>query len=46
VEYIASTGSAGDGAPNLLDGSGSQALSLTLMPICRRRRFFARIELS
>ena len=46
VEYIGSTGSAADGAPNLLYGPGSKAWSITLTPTFQRNAFFARAELS
>ena len=46
VEYIASTGSVGNGSPNLLYGPGSKAMSLTVTPTFQYSRFFARGELS
>ena len=46
VEYIGSSGSATDGAPNLLYGPGSKAWSLTLTPTWQIQRFFARVDLS
>jgi len=46
VEYIASTGRAVDGAPNLLYGPGSKAWSVTLTPTYQYERFFARAEVS
>jgi len=44
VEYIASTGSAAAGAPNLLYGPGSRAWSITLTPTYQYKRFFTRAE--
>ncbi len=46
AEFIASTGSASDGAPNLLYGPGSKAWSVTLTPTYQYERFFARTEIS
>ena len=46
VEYIASTGSVANGAPNLLYGPGSKAASVTLTPTYKYGRFFARGEFS
>jgi len=46
VEYIASTGSVGNGSPNLLYGPGSKAMSLTVTPTFQYSRFFARGEFS
>ena len=46
VEYLATTGSLSDGAPNLLYGPGSKALSFTLTPTYQYKRFFARLEFS
>ncbi len=46
IEYIGSTGSLSEGAPNLLYGPGSKAMSLTLTPTYRWSRFFVRGELS
>ena len=46
VEYIASTGSVADAAPNLLYGPGSKAFSLTLAPTFQYNRYFARVEFS
>lgn len=46
LEYIGSTGSTADGAPNLLYGPGSSAWSATITPTYRRNLFFARAELS
>ena len=45
-EYIASTGSLANGAPNLLYGSGSSAWSITLTPTYQYKIFFARAEIS
>ncbi|WP_454727046.1 MULTISPECIES: outer membrane beta-barrel protein [Cupriavidus] len=44
LEYIASTGTAAGGAPNLLYGAGSEAWSVTLTPTYQYKRFFARAE--
>jgi hypothetical protein len=44
AEIIASTGYGGSGAPNLLYGPGSYALSLTVTPTWQRGRFFVRGE--
>lgn len=46
VEYIASTGEAADGAPNLLYGAGSKAWSITVTPTYRYKIYFIRAELS
>jgi hypothetical protein len=46
LEYIASTGSAADGAPNLLYGPGSKAWSITVTPTYQYKVFFARTEFS
>ena len=46
VEYIASTGNAANGAPNLLYGPGSQAWSITVTPTYQWKIFFARGEFS
>lgn len=46
LEYISSTGSAADGAPNLLYGPGSTAWSLTVTPTYQYKRFFGRAEFS
>jgi hypothetical protein len=45
-EYIASTGSVANGAPNLLYGPGSNAWSITLTPTYQYKIFFARAEIS
>lgn len=45
-EYIHSTGSATNGAPNLLYGPGSEALSVTVTPTYQYKTFFMRGELS
>jgi hypothetical protein len=45
-EYIGSTGSAADGAPNLLYGPGSNAWSITFTPTFQYKIFFARTEIS
>lgn len=44
AEIIASTGYAGNGAPNLLYGPGSRAWSLTVTPTWQQGRFFVRGE--
>lgn len=46
VEYISSTGSAANGAPNLLYGAGSKACSFTITPTYQYKTYFARAELS
>jgi len=46
AEYIDSSGSATNGAPNLLYGPGSNAWSFTLTPSWQIERFFARVDLS
>jgi hypothetical protein len=46
IEFIGSTGSLSDGAPNLLYGPGSKAMSFTLTPTFQWNRFFARGEVS
>lgn len=46
VEYIGSTGSLSDGAPNLMYGPGSKAWSLTLTPTYQQGIYFVRGELS
>ncbi|MGH9616248.1 MAG: outer membrane beta-barrel protein [Acidobacteriaceae bacterium] len=45
-EYIASTGSAGNGEVNLLYGVGSDAWSMTVTPTYQDKAFFARAEFS
>ena len=45
-EYIGSTGSLGNGAPNLLYGPGSNAWSVTFTPTYQYKIFFARAEIS
>src|SRR5215470_14873110 len=45
-EYIGSTGSGADGAPNLLYGPGSNAWSITFTPTYQYKIFFARAEIS
>ena len=45
-EYIASTGSLADEAPNLLYGPGSNAWSITFSPTYQYKIFFARAEIS
>src|SRR6266446_6036296 len=45
-EYIASTGNAATGAPNLMYGPGSKAWSITVTPTYQYNVFFARAELS
>jgi hypothetical protein len=46
IEFIGSTGSLSDGAPNLLYGPGSEAMSFTLTPTFQWNRFFLRGEVS
>lgn len=46
LEYISSTGSVANGAPNLLYGPGSNAWSITLTPTYQYKIFFARAEFS
>jgi hypothetical protein len=46
VEYISSTGSLADGAPNLMYGPGSKAWSITVTPTYQYNVFFARAELA
>lgn len=46
VEYIDSTGSVANGAPNLIYGPGSKAWSLTVTPTYQQNIFFARTEFS
>lgn len=43
-EYIASTGNAGAGSPNLLFGVGSSAMSFTLTPTWQNGIYFVRAE--
>jgi hypothetical protein len=45
-EYIGSTGSLANGAPNLLYGPGSNAWSITFTPTYQYKIFFARAEIS
>jgi hypothetical protein len=45
-EYIASTGSAANGAANLLYGPGSKAWSVTVTPTYQYKIYFARVEFS
>jgi hypothetical protein len=45
-EYIGSTGSRANGAPNLLYGPGSTAWSITFTPTYQYKIFFARAEIS
>jgi len=45
-EYISSTGSLANGAPNLLYGPGSNAWSITFTPTYQYKIFFARAEIS
>lgn len=45
-EYIASTGSAAAGAPNLIYGPGSDALSITATPTYQFDKYFVRAEVS
>src|ERR1700730_6648931 len=45
-EYLGSTGTAAEGAPNLLYGPGSKAWSITFSPTYQYKIFFARAELS
>ena len=45
-EYIGSTGSLANGAPNLMYGPGSKAWSATVTPTYQRNVFFARTEFS
>jgi len=45
-EYISSTGSLADGAPNLLYGPGSSAWSITFTPTYQYKTYFARAEIS
>jgi hypothetical protein len=46
LEYISSTGSLANGAPNLLYGPGSNAWSITVTPTYQYKIFFARVEFS
>jgi len=46
VEYITSTGSAAEGTPNLIYGTGSKAWSATITPTYQYKRIFVRGELS
>ena len=46
AEYIASTGSVANGAPNLLYGPGSTAWSVTLTPTYQEGILFVREEVS
>lgn len=46
LEYIGSSGIAGQGAPNLLYGQGSGAWSLTVTPTYQHKNFFVRAEIS
>ena len=46
LEYISSTGSSTDGAPNLLYGAGSKAWSMSVTPTYQYKVFFARVEIS
>ncbi len=46
AEYITSTGSVADGAPNLLYGPGSAAWSVTVTPTYQQKLFFTRAEFS
>jgi hypothetical protein len=46
LEYIGSSGSGADGAPNLLYGPGSAAWSITVTPTYQHKRFFVRAEVS
>jgi hypothetical protein len=45
-EYIGSTGSSANGAPNLLYGPGSNAWSITITPTYQYKIYFARAEVS
>ena len=45
-EYIGSTGSLANGAPNLIYGPGSKAWSITFTPTYQYKIFFARAEIS
>jgi hypothetical protein len=46
VEYIKSSGTAAEGAPNLIYGPGSGAWSFTVTPTYQYKRFFGRAEFS
>ena len=46
LEYIKSSGTTTDGAPNLLYGQGSRAWSMTLTPTYQMNMFFGRAEAS
>lgn len=46
LEYISSTGSLANGAPNLMYGPGSKAWSVTVTPTYQHGVVFARFELS
>jgi hypothetical protein len=46
LEYISSSGSVANGAPNLMYGPGSKAWSVTLTPTYQLNSFFARAEFS
>ena len=46
VEYIGSTGSVANGAPNLLYGQGSRAWSLTVTPTYQYKNYFGRVDAS
>jgi Putative beta-barrel porin-2, OmpL-like. bbp2 len=46
IEYITSTGTTTNGAPNLLYGPGSAAWSFTVTPTYQHERFFTRAEFS
>jgi len=46
LEYIASTGSAAAGAPNLIYGPGSSAWSITATPTYQFDKYFVRAEVS
>jgi hypothetical protein len=46
AEYIGSSGSASDGAPNLLYGAGSNAWSFTVTPTYQIKQYFGRVDAS
>jgi hypothetical protein len=46
AEYIGSSGSVANGAPNLLYGPGSKAMSLTLTPTYQYKEYFGRVDAS